>query len=460
MAYQAGPVNFKWKLSSIIGATLVIGLVVGGGELCRVMSKKAQFEAMHIDQLASIRGLQSILIYVNNMALHFNEIESVKLSSTDDKEIKNLKWAQDELQDDLNSADQQIQLFEPRGDEQSRQMWTDFVQLWTEWRAYDEDFSVLLNALLAHPSPKAIDEFYRYAAQRNGERRELTARLVYSLRDLVDTGFAQAEANLQSASRETRIASTIAVVIVLLALSMLAAFVLSARSAPATATVGKARDLLAKIANTHEFSEQSRAEIARAVASFDATIGELHNSLALIETRTREIDSGVEALAGDIRQLATDQINLFTFNAAIESARAQRSEESGFGAVADELCVLAEGASQFTGNIHNMATKIQVLAKEAIVELERTARQIEAAGRVATEVGSEKDPSGSEGDSNKIARSITAIAEALKVDPVRVVGGIVQLQATQSFSEALQEEKEAEADAPALGGKQDMGVAG
>jgi len=450
--------NSKWKFSSIIGTILVISLVVGGGELYRVMSKKAQFETMHIDRLATIRELQSLLIYVNNTALRFNGIESGKLLSTYVEKIESLKRTQNDLQDSLSSAEQQIQAYAPQGDEQFRQMWTDFMPLWTEWHAYDRDFSARLDTLLANPSPESVSEFYRYATQRNRERRELTAGLVYSLRDLIDAGFAQAGADLQSASRQTRIASAITVVIVLSALLMLAVFVLPARSASVTTVgVGKARDLLAKIANTHEFSEQNRAEIVNAVASFNAMIGELRYSLALIEARVREVGGGVEVLAGDIRQLATDQVNLFTLNASIESVRMQRSDESGFGVIADELCVLAEGASQSTGNIHNMATKIQVSAREAIAELERTVRQIEAVGRVATDVGHEKDLPGPEGENNKIARSIMAIAEALKVDPVRVVGGIVQLQAAQSFSEAPQEEKDV--TTPALGGKRDMSVA-
>ena len=383
----------QWKLSLIIGAILVIGLAVGGGELYRVMSKKAQFETIHIDQLATIRELQSLLIYVNNMVSHFNEIEYGELLSTYEDKTKDLVFIQKSLHDNLSSVEQKIQACEPRNDERSRQMWTDFVPLWTEWHAYDQDFSARLDTLLANPSPESINGFYRYAAQRNRERRELTARLVYGLRDLVDAGFAQAEANLQAASRETRTASAIAVVIVLLALLTLAAFVVSARSA-SVATAGKVRDLLAKIANTHEFGEQNRAEIVDMVASFDAMIGELRNSLALIETKMREIDGGVETLAGNIRLLVTDQTNLFAFNAAIESVRARRSDESGFGVVADELCVLAEGASQFTDNIHGMATKIQLSAKEAIDELEQALRQIGIAGRVATDLGDEKELAG------------------------------------------------------------------
>jgi len=243
----------------------------------------------------------------------------------------------------------------------------------------------------------------------------------------------QIEADLKTVTLLSNGAVAMTVVLGVLALLAVVGFVRSARSRDANLPA-KARTSLLRVAGENEVPAHTRSEIDEAVASFDALMDKLGASFQSIAGRMREIDHAVETLTSGARQVVADQANLFALNAAIEAARPQ---QDGFTMVADEICSLAGQATHLTEEIRNMATRIQVSTREVMAELEDLARQITSGSSLEHDVD-DGDPALRE-ETNKITQAISAIADALQVDPVRVVSGIVQLQAAMEISSALQE---------------------
>ena len=125
----------------------------------------------------------------------------------------------------------------------------------------------------------------------------------------------------------------------------------------------------------------------------------------LVQARTGDIRSSVEASSKTIKQLESstieigkivtvikeiaEQTNLLALNAAIEAARAGE-EGRGFAVVADEVRKLAERTAGATKEIRGMITNIQGQAQEAVTRMESGMGQMEEGLKLAAEAAADK----------------------------------------------------------------------
>ncbi|MBX9849251.1 MAG: methyl-accepting chemotaxis protein [Rhodocyclaceae bacterium] len=104
-------------------------------------------------------------------------------------------------------------------------------------------------------------------------------------------------------------------------------------------------------------STESIQEVVNVVSGSQATIREMHQSIAHIGEFARLI-----------KEIA-DQTNLLALNAAIEAARAGESGR-GFAVVADEVRKLAERTAQTTADITQSVKMVEVRAHDAVDSME------------------------------------------------------------------------------------------
>ncbi|MDR1708862.1 MAG: methyl-accepting chemotaxis protein [Candidatus Accumulibacter sp.] len=136
------------------------------------------------------------------------------------------------------------------------------------------------------------------------------------------------------------------------------------------------------------------------------SVAEASQVIQTLGENSKEISNVVQV----IREVA-DQTNLLALNAAIEAARAGE-QGRGFAVVADEVRKLAERTAQSTGDISTMIGKIQVSATEAVEQMDKVVKQVEA-GQSLTQQASKRIQEIHE-ETGKVSAAMTDISNALK----------------------------------------------
>jgi methyl-accepting chemotaxis protein len=110
------------------------------------------------------------------------------------------------------------------------------------------------------------------------------------------------------------------------------------------------------------------------VAALEGMMNELSGLLQSVQIKLRAIDRNVEVLTKGIHQVAADQANLFSLNAEIETARAQRD---GFSVTTGEILSLVERTGHLTSDIRDVADQLRSRINETIAELEYVVSRVD-----------------------------------------------------------------------------------
>jgi methyl-accepting chemotaxis protein len=110
------------------------------------------------------------------------------------------------------------------------------------------------------------------------------------------------------------------------------------------------------------------------VEAIEGMMNELCGLLQSVQVKLRSIDRNVEVLTKGIQQVATDQTNLFSLNAEIETARAQRD---GFSVITGEILSLVERTGHLATDIRDVAVQLRSRVNEAISELEHVVSRVD-----------------------------------------------------------------------------------
>jgi methyl-accepting chemotaxis protein len=158
-----------------------------------------------------------------------------------------------------------------------------------------------------------------------------------------------------------------------------------------------------------ETSNEGGKIIDRTSAEMSAIATTVAQASQVIQALGEESEQ-ISAVVQVIKEVA-DQTNLLALNAAIEAARAGE-QGRGFAVVADEVRKLAERTAQSTGDISTMVGKIQVSAKEAVGEMDRVVRQVDAGQALAQDAGARIQTIRDE--ANRVSQAVTEISNALR----------------------------------------------
>jgi len=115
-------------------------------------------------------------------------------------------------------------------------------------------------------------------------------------------------------------------------------------------------------------------ESGEIVVAFSVVIDELHKLLQSFQVKTRAINGRMDVLNEGIRQIAADQTNLFSLNAAIESVRLR---QDGFSVISGEILSLVERTKFLTSEVREMGNQIRMEGDEFMNELEHAVRRID-----------------------------------------------------------------------------------
>ncbi|MCL1860695.1 MAG: methyl-accepting chemotaxis protein [Proteobacteria bacterium] len=121
----------------------------------------------------------------------------------------------------------------------------------------------------------------------------------------------------------------------------------------------------------HADNEGESGEI---VVILGGMMDELYKLLQSVQLKARAINYRMDMLNEGIHQVAADQTNLFSLNAAIETVRLR---QDGFSIISSEILSLVERTKRQTNEVREMGSQIRMEGNQFMDELERVIKRID-----------------------------------------------------------------------------------
>lgn len=119
--------------------------------------------------------------------------------------------------------------------------------------------------------------------------------------------------------------------------------------------------------------------VSNKMSNINTSTTQSSQKIAQLGEKSKEIGSIVDTIKN-----ITKQTNLLALNASIEAARAGDAGR-GFAVVADEVRKLAEESEKATGQIHDLANKIQADIKSSVEDMQNNSTQVEDGSKAITQ---------------------------------------------------------------------------
>ncbi|MFN8122916.1 MAG: HAMP domain-containing methyl-accepting chemotaxis protein [Thermoleophilia bacterium] len=127
--------------------------------------------------------------------------------------------------------------------------------------------------------------------------------------------------------------------------------------------------------------ERSIAQVQQAMNSIERSVGDVHEVVAALGDRGREIGAIVQTI-GEI----SAQTNLLALNAAIEAARAGEHGR-GFAVVAEEVRKLAEQSQDAVGSIAEIIGDLQQETERAVAAMDQGREEVSQGAQIVEHAG-------------------------------------------------------------------------
>ncbi|MDR1062704.1 MAG: methyl-accepting chemotaxis protein [Azoarcus sp.] len=391
--------SVKNKLFMLISTALISMLLIGGIGLWNTSRDADVMNDIHNNGMKKSSEILLLMSDLTELPRRSYEIASKAMLPLE-QQVSELQRSRDKIRELNDVIQQRFKTYSALlVTEEGKRKWETFLSVWNEWYAYDQDFARHMDNVLAKPTPEAMEALFKVIVEGNLKRRDKTTVLTDGIRELANINLELVSSQISEAGDSARNAIIFMIVVIVFACVVLGFFALSIR-ATVIQPVEKIRDLLVRVARDHDFTLQAnyRAndEIGEMTLAFDSMLGSLRDSFQSIQSKMREVRSGVDALTTSARQVA-------------DSSAQQSSSSSAMAASVEEMTVSINTVSDSADEARTIAQEAGATANQGGAIIEQTVNEMVMIAKAVGQASGAIDSLGRE--SEQISSVVQVIKE-------------------------------------------------